>query len=155
MKFITDLIVSLFLITFFSCALTSTSLAENSTDIYKWVDKDGRVHYAARPGDSSAKKMHLGSRTFHKTGKDNQQEDAEKKKDDERAKLCQDSKDTLAKYKKAPFLYRYDEERKQKVRLTEAENKETFLQAEKDISYWCNPPQKPDAKDNAKDDKKK
>ena len=32
-----------------------------------------------------------------------------------------------------------------------------FLQAEKDISYWCNPPQKADAdaKDNAKDDKKK
>lgn len=142
MKSITNLIVNLSLITLFSCALSGVALAEKTTEIYKWVDKEGRVHYAARPGDSSAKKMHLGSRTFHKTDKENQQTDAEKKQNDERAKLCQDSKDTLAKYKKAPFLNRYDEERKQKVRLTESETKEAFLQAEKDISYWCNPPQK-------------
>jgi hypothetical protein len=142
MKSITNLIVNLSLITLFSCALSGVALAEKTTEIYKWVDKEGRVHYAARPGDSSAKKMHLGSKTFHKTDKENQQTDAEKKQNDERAKLCQDSKGTLAKYKKAPFLNRYDEERKQKVRLTESETKEAFLQAEKDISYWCNPPQK-------------
>ncbi|MCU7966779.1 MAG: hypothetical protein KZQ74_06210, partial [gamma proteobacterium symbiont of Bathyaustriella thionipta] len=112
---------------------------------------DGRVHYAARPGDATAKKMHLGSRTFHKTNKDIEAEKEAKKKNDERAKLCQDSKNTLAKYKKAPFLNRYDDERKQKVRLTEAETKEAFLQAEKDISYWCNPPEKAeDSKDKKK-----
>ncbi|MCN4144584.1 MAG: DUF4124 domain-containing protein [Thiohalomonas sp.] len=142
MKSITNLIVNLSLITLFSCVLSGVALAKKTTEIYKWVDKEGRVHYAARPGDSSAKKMHLGSRIFHKTDEEKQQADAEKKQNDVRAKLCQDSKDTLAKYKKAPFLNRYDEERKQKVRLTESETKEAFLQAEKDIRYWCNPPQK-------------
>ncbi|MCU7799555.1 MAG: DUF4124 domain-containing protein [gamma proteobacterium symbiont of Lucinoma myriamae] len=142
MKSITNLIVNLSLITLFSCILSGVVLAEKTTEIYKWVDKDGRVHYAARPGDSSAKKMHLGSKTFRKTNKESQEVDAEKKQNEERAKLCQDSKDTLAKDKKAPFLNRYDEKRKLKVRLTESETQEAFLQAEKEISYWCNPPQK-------------
>lgn len=150
MKFITTLLSSLSLVVLFSCALTGAVHAEKSTDIYKWTDKDGRIHYAARPGDSTAKKMHLGSRTFHKTNVPDQ--DADAKKESERTKLCQDSKDTLTKYKKAPFLNRYDQVLKQKVRLTEAETKDAFLQAEKDISYWCNPPK--ETKDEPEDVKK-
>ena len=145
MKSLTGQIVSLSLIVSLSIIFTGFAFAEKNTEIYKWTDKDGRVHYAARPGDDSAKKMHLGSRIFHVQKKDSKKT-APQKKDDERAKLCQDSKDTLDKYKKAPFLYRYDDELKQKVRLTDAENKETFLQAEKDVSYWCNPPQKSENK---------
>ncbi len=119
--------------------LFNTALAEKTTEIYKWVDKDGRIHYAARPGDKNAQKMHLGSNIFHKqANKDLQHK--EQQKNDKRAKLCQDSKDTLAKYKRAPFLYRFDNEKQQKIRLTEDEAKEAFVQAEKDISYWCNPP---------------
>lgn len=141
MKSLTDQIISLSLIIILSITFASFAAAEEkNTEIYKWVDKDGRVHYAARPGDDSAKKMHLGSRIFHDRKKTSKAAE-NNKQDKERAKLCQDSKDTLVKYKKAPFLYRYDVERKQKIRLTEAESKETFLQAEKDISYWCNPPQ--------------
>ncbi|MCP3850541.1 MAG: DUF4124 domain-containing protein [Gammaproteobacteria bacterium] len=136
-------IISFSLIVTLSFIFTQPVFAEKTTEIYKWVDKDGKVNYAARPGDSSAKKMHMGSNIFHKQKKQDQS-DAKNKESDERAKLCQDSKDTLAKYKKAPFLYRYDEERKQKIRLTESEAKESFLQAEKDVSYWCNPPQAPE-----------
>ena len=87
------------------------------------------------------KKCTLGAEFFIKRKQLKKTEETTKQ-DEERAKLCQDSKDTMAKYKSAPFLYRYDDERKQKVRLTEKESKETFLQAEKDVSYWCNPPQK-------------
>ena len=141
MKSLTGQIVSLSLIIILSFIFANSVLAEKNTDIYKWVDKDGRVHYAARPGDDTAKKMHLGSNIFHDQKTKTKKSDTAKA-DEERAKLCQDSKDTLEKYKKAPFLYRYDEKLKQKVRLTEKEGKETFLQAEKDISYWCNPPQK-------------
>ncbi|MCW8931573.1 MAG: DUF4124 domain-containing protein [Gammaproteobacteria bacterium] len=152
MKSLTSQMVSLSLIIVLSFIFANTALAEKNTEIYKWVDKDGRVHYAARPGDDSAKKMHLGSNIFHDQKKTDSKEDNKKEKEneEERAKLCQDSKDILKKYKEAPFLYRYDEERKQKVRLTKAESEETFLQAEKDISYWCNPPQS-----SKKDDDKK
>ncbi len=119
----------------------NTALAEKTTEIYKWVDKEGRVHYAARPGDKNAQKMHLGSKIFHKQKQqDHQLKDPQQ--NDERAKLCQDSKDTLAKYKKAPFLYRFDDEKQQKIRLTKEEAKQAFVQAEKDISYWCSPPAK-------------
>ncbi|MCK5663372.1 MAG: DUF4124 domain-containing protein [Thiotrichaceae bacterium] len=140
MNHITKRVISLSLITIFSCALTNTVLAEKATEIYKWADKEGRIHYAAKPGDTSAKKMHLGSSTF-KREKTNKEPSIDVQKDNERAMFCQESKDALAKYKKAPFLYRYDDERKQKVRLTKEESKETFLQAEKDVNYWCNPPQ--------------
>ena len=147
MKSLTGQIVSFSLIIILSIIFPGIAFAEKNTEIYKWVDKDGRVHYAARPGDDSAKKMHLGSNIFHdQTKKNKKNTDDNAKQDEERAKLCQDSKATLEKYKKAPFLYRYDDERKQKVRLTDSEAKETFLQAEKDISYWCNPPQKSEKK---------
>ena len=150
MKSLTGLISSfaILILIVFSSSMTS-SATEKTTEIYKWVDKDGRVHYAARPGDTSAKKMHLGSRIFHKREKKENIDKAEKdqKNSDERAKFCQDSKDTLTKYRKAPFLYRYDDKLKQKVRLTEKESKEAFLQAEKDVSYWCNPPPEPDETD--------
>ncbi len=142
MKSLTGQIVSLSLIIILSFIFSSSAIAETtSRDIYKWVDKQGRVHYAARPGNASAKKMHLGSRIFHAQKDENKKTEAKKQHNEERDKLCQDSKDSMAKYKKAPFLYRYDDNLKQKVRLTKAESKETFLQAEKDISYWCNPPQ--------------
>ncbi|MDX2507281.1 MAG: DUF4124 domain-containing protein [Gammaproteobacteria bacterium] len=141
MKPLSGLISSLAILTLFSFSMTKSVFAEKTTEIYKWTDEEGRVHYAARPGDDSAEKMHLGSRIFHKQKKAEDNTEATDKQDEERAKLCQDSKDTVAKYKRAPFLYRYDEQRKQKVRLTEQESKEAFLQAEKDVSYWCKPPQ--------------
>lgn len=141
MKSLTRRISSFTLLALFGIIMANNAAAEKNQEIYKWVDKDGRVHYAARPGDKSAKKMHLGSKIFHSQKKDKTQAKTDEQ-DKEREKLCQDSKDILEKYKKAPFLYRYDTERKQKVRLTEKESKEAFLQVEKDVSYWCNPPQK-------------
>jgi hypothetical protein len=145
MKYHTGQVISLALIIFFSGIFASVVLAEStttkSTEIYKWTDKDGRVHYAARPGDNTAKKMHLGSQIFHEQRKSNNT-DGKSKQATERAKICQDSKNTLEKYKKAPFLYRYDDKQKQKIRLTDEESQATMLQAKKDISYWCNPPQK-------------
>ena len=108
--------------------------AEKSTEIYKWTDKDGRVHYAARPGDKTAQKMHLGSHRFKNT---NTKQEIEDKKAKERAATCKASKSTLAIYEKAPFLYRYDEEKKQKVRLSDEEGEEAMLQARKDVNYWC------------------
>ena len=135
---------------FFS--FTNSVFAEKNTDIYKWTDKDGRVHYSAKPGNKSATKMHVGSKRFVKKEKEPVNSKAEKEKK-ERAQFCQDAKKTLKKYKSAPFLYRHDEERAQKVRLTEQESKDAFLQVEKDISYWCSEQQQDNAaQDNAADD---
>jgi len=116
----TDLINKVLL---FSCFLLLMSLsgfvfAEN-TEIYKWVDKEGNVHYAARPGDKSAVMS------------------GDQQNTEERARFCQEAKDTLKTYKLAPFLYRLDEETKQQIRLTEQETKKSFMLVEKDISYWC------------------
>ena len=132
MKFLSlQISISLFFFVF-----TNTVFAEKNTEIYKWLDNDGKVHYSSKPGSKSAKKMDVGSKRFinKETEPDNSRA-AENKK--ERAQFCQDAKSTLKKYQSAPFLYRHDEERKQKVRLTEQETKEAFIQVEKDISYWC------------------
>ncbi|MCK5697187.1 MAG: DUF4124 domain-containing protein [Gammaproteobacteria bacterium] len=121
-----------------SSIFTTTSVAK-STDIYKWVDAEGRVNYTTRPGNDAAQKMHIGSKTF----RENKQEKNDKKAQ-ERAQLCQKYKTSLAKYNKAPFLSRYDKELKKNIRLTEEESEKAILSAEKDVAYWCNPPQKQD-----------
>ncbi len=138
MPFISYLFVYSILVTLLTALFTTTSLAK-STDIYKWVDAEGRVNYTTRPGNTDAQKMHIGSKTFLKN-----KEEKDTKKAQERAKFCQDYKDTLKKYKKAPFLSRYDKALKRNVRLTEAEGKKAILAAEKDVAYWCNPPQEKD-----------
>jgi len=139
----TDLINKVLL---FSCFLLLMSLsgfvfAEN-TEIYKWVDKEGNVHYAARPGDKSAVKMNKLSKRFSDKKDKTSQTDknsmsGDQQNTEERARFCQEAKDTLKTYKLAPFLYRLDEETKQQIRLTEQETKKSFMQVEKDISYWC------------------
>jgi len=121
----------------FSQSVYSEENKAKTTQIYKWIDADGRVHYASRPGDASAKKMHFGSKVFHKKASDDTLKQEIQKN---RGKQCVDAKEKLRKYKNAPFLFRYDEETNQKIRLTKKESKKTFLQAEKDVSYWCNPP---------------
>lgn len=133
---------------FFS--FTNSVFAEKDTEIYKWTDKDGRVHYAASPGDKSAQKMNVGSKRFIKKENESVNNKAEQE-NKERAQFCQDAKKTLKKYKSAPFLYRHDEERDQKVRLTGQETKDAFLQVEKDISYWCSEQQQQDDDDAAQD----
>lgn len=138
---------------FFS--FTNSVYAEKNTDIYKWTDKDEQVHYSAKPGSKSAIKMHVVSKRFIKKEKELVNNKAEQEKK-ERAQFCQDAKKTLKKYKSAPFLYRQDEERNQKVRLTGQETKDAFLQVEKDISYWCSEQQQQDdaAQDTVADNNK-
>ncbi len=120
----------------FSTVLFAES--DKSTDIYKWTDADGRIHYAARPpNEASAQKMNLGSKTFHKVS--SKQSGRQLQLEKERAKQCTAAEKSLRQYKKAPFLYRYDEEKQQKIRLSKQETKDTLLSAEKDVSYWCNP----------------
>ncbi len=138
MLLITRLFVYFILATVFTSIFSTTSLAK-STDIYKWVDAEGRVNYTTRPGNDAAKKMHIGSKAFHENKK--QKND---KKAQERAKFCQDYKATLKKYNKAPFLSRYDKELKRNVRLTKEEGEKAILAAEKDVAYWCNPSQEKD-----------
>ncbi|MCU7835248.1 MAG: DUF4124 domain-containing protein [gamma proteobacterium symbiont of Taylorina sp.] len=140
MKFLTIQRISLSLL-FITCLLFSgVTFAEKSTTIYKWTDKDGSIHYAARPGDKSAVKMNSISKSF--TNKNDSKTEQEK---DNRDKMCQDAQNTKKKYQSAPFLFRNDKETGEKIRLTEQESKDAFLRVEKDISYWCSPEQQAEA----------
>lgn len=138
MKFVKHLIIYLFLIIIFPVPVFAV---EQNTDIYKWIDEDGRVNYTAQPGNDDAQKMRVSGQIFKsKKNKKAEEAKAKNKEDEERIKYCKEYKDALAKYKKAPFLSRYDEKRKQNVRLTEEESKKILLDTQKDVSYWCNPP---------------
>ena len=122
----------------FCICLSGITYAEKNTSIYKWVDTEGYVHYAARPGDKSAVKMNRLSQSFSPVTNEGKKAEEELK---HREKMCQDAKNTKKKYKSAPFLYREDKETKKQIRLTEQEGQDAMLRIDKDISYWCNPPQ--------------
>jgi len=136
MKFTVHLLTYPILTTLLLSIFASTSLAQN-TDIYKWIDEDGRTNYTMRPGNDEAQKMNIGSKTFHKTKSKKNKNKALK-----RAETCKKHKATLSKYNKAPFLSRYDQALKKNVRLTEEETEKAILATEKDVAYWCNPPKR-------------
>lgn len=125
----------LFHILIMNLLLALSLSVQAETEIFKWYDEQGRVHYSERPEGDNARKLDLRSHRFREIEK-KENKNAEKVSE-ERKKMCDDAQDTLAKYKSAPFLYRYDVALKQKVRLTEKETQDAFLQADKDIKYWC------------------
>ena len=113
------------------------AVTNSTTEVYKWTDKDGNVHYAARPGDASAIKMNKLRKRFSTIEYKDTYSKAENKN---REKMCLDAKSTKKKYQSAPFVFREDKETKKQIRLTEQESKDALLRVDKDISYWCSPP---------------
>ena len=145
MKIITTQFLQICILLIFCCCLVNTAAAApTTTEVYKWTDKEGNVHYAARPGDKSAVKMNKLSKRFSPIEDKNIKANQEREK---REKMCQEAKTKKTKYESAPFLFREDKETKKQIRLSEQENKDALLRVDKDISYWCNPAPKttPDA----------
>lgn len=137
MKFISTKNIPFILLFVFLCCVSATIFAEKSTQIYRWVDKDGQVHYSERARDKSAVKMDKLGKNYS-----TKKEVVVNTTTQDREKKCLEAKNTKKKYKAAPFLFRTDKKYKKQIRLTEQESKEAFLRLDKNISYWCNPPLK-------------
>ena len=141
-------------------AALTVSAGAAASEIYKWTDADGNVHYEDRPTgaeseerldityrrtDSSAVSQRVQSRLDAQASRDEAESvaaAAEKEAADnaaaaaERQKACQRSRARLESYLQARRLYRTDANG-ERVYLDDAQRQEARQKAEEQIAEFC------------------
>ncbi len=131
-----------------------------ASEIYKWTDEEGNVHYEDRPSgapteerlalsyrrtDSSAVQRRINARHDRQTARAEAQsvaEAAEREAADsaaaaeERKQACERARARLEKYLQAPRLYRTDANG-ERVYLDEAQREEARRKAEEQVTEFC------------------
>lgn len=149
------------LVTAIAVALASTG-SVLASDIYKWVDADGNVHYGDRPAGQQSERMAIESRPTdnaavrdqYQAGMQARVEErtaeteaaaeaakaaAEKRAEaDERRKKCESSRATMERFVHSRRLYREDESGEREY-LDEAETLATRQRVEEAVSEYCSP----------------
>lgn len=143
------------------CMLT---IAPVGAEIYKWVDKDGNVHYGDKPPDTDreshqAKELHIPGQKNNTTDNENtanRQEYQQKlleamqtkrqQKKQEAGKIAQEreqakqncvkAKDLLRSYEEAGFLYDLND-KGERVVLTDERRKQATENAKLEVGKWC------------------
>lgn len=108
------------------CALASAA------EVYKWKDKDGRVHYGDRPkrgAQSVIVTPASGSGVPSATEGNRQAREAE----------CQKTRAKYENYRRAPSISEIDNLGKQRE-YTPAEREQFLAMTEKKVAELCNPP---------------
>lgn len=136
----------------FAILATTTVLA---SDIYKYVDENGVVHYVDRPtGEATEQRVVVStapstaSRSSANSGPDWRErrqarqearaaKEAERSEQEERKELCQQYRQRLEQYDNSPRLYRMDEQG-ERVYLDEEQIKEAREQVKLQIDKNCN-----------------
>lgn len=146
-----------------SCAVVALTFAAGATasEIYKWVDEDGNVHYEDRPsGAATEERLNV---TYSRTNSgavndrtqarlDRQSERAEAKSqraaaeqeaadnaaaEAERAQACERARARLETYLQSRRLYRTDANG-ERVYLDDSQRQEARQKAEEQVSEFCN-----------------
>ena len=115
-------------------ALLATAGA-SATEVYRWVDKDGRVHYGDQPKQGGEA---VDVRTGSGSGVPSESEQARLNRDAE----CQKKKAQLDSYKKASSIKETDSLGRTKE-YNEQERAQFLAQAEKSANEACAPPPQP------------
>lgn len=131
--------------------------------IYKWVDKNGQVHYGERPSTSQkSEKIHV--RDIGKPANNTNKQSEEVPQEDKRAKLlrafeeernlkkeqrqkdrqqaeqrkrnCDIAKDELRRYQSASRVYDLDENGKRKY-LPDSAREQSIQRARHEVNRWC------------------
>ena len=140
-------------------ALSGSALA---SDIYKWVDAEGNVHYGDRPVGDQSERMAIQSRPTDPAAvreqyqarlqarSERREADAEaaaeaaesenekRNEAEERMQKCQASRATMERFVRSRRLYREDANG-ERVYLDEAEMLAARQRVENDVSKYCNP----------------
>jgi len=122
-------------------ALLAASAPALATDVYKWVDEDGRIHYGDRPAGESAEAVEIEPR---QPGTDPELEQRRDKRDKlleqfaderrreaeeaerlaaekaQRKRECTRARDQLWQYEHAPYLYDTNDDGERRI-LSDAE----------------------------------
>lgn len=116
-------------------ALTLVAAAAQAGDVYKWKDKDGKVHYGDRPKPDAQAVELLNAPA---AGEDGEADPDAAKNQAARAAECQKKKDQLAKYKAAGVIKETDN-LGQTREYTPAEREKFIAMSEKQVAVACGP----------------
>jgi hypothetical protein len=140
----------------------ATAITAGASEIYKWTDADGNVHYGDRPAGEyagSTERLYIVSRPTNPSqvqamvdARHERQETAaearEKKAEEEksysakkaeaadRAKQCASARDSLQKYIQSRRLYRLDESG-ERVYLDEQQMQEARNRMQAQVEEYC------------------
>lgn len=114
-----------------------------ATKVYKWTDKDGRVHYSSQaPPDANAEELKV--RAAAATPTEPKPEDAEAKPDPEAERKagfkrnCETARANLAQFQQPGQLMNQSADGKM-TPVSDSERQAGVAQAQKDIAYYCTP----------------
>jgi len=133
-----------------------------ASDIYKWVDADGNVHYGDRPAGQQPERVAIDSKPTNPSAVNQQYQasmharvephqaaaeaaeeaakaEAEKRAEaEERSKKCAASRATMESFVRSRRLYREDDNG-ERVYMDEAETLAARQRVEDQVNEYCNP----------------
>ena len=155
-KRLTRIVVSLVML--FACLVVSPFAG--AVEIYKWVDKSGKVHYGDRPdATTGSKKLEIDTaipppdpdQTTREDRSRKLLQDIEQDRSDHEAKAaakraeeakrkrnCAVAQQRLSEYEHAALLYDLDKNGQRHV-LSDAEHAKALAKCRKDVDTWCRP----------------
>ena len=127
------------------------------SEIYKWTDENGRIHYGDRPENTGSETIEVKPAPLPDKGteehkekqrkllelideerEENKQKQAESKKEKQQRQInCEKSRKYHESLKTASGLYQEKEDRS-KIILTHEERAAAETRAREDIEHWCN-----------------
>ncbi len=119
--------------------------ALEAATIYKWVDKDGHVHYGSRAQSKAAKKLiikkHKVDIDANDTPVDKDEKSISEKEKEEQRELkiirCNAAKDQLKRYENSGALYDLNE-KGNRILLHKKQYEQAMTQAKSRVKKWCN-----------------
>lgn len=129
------------------CCCLLLALPVSASEIYRWVDSDGVVHYTDRPRDgaerltirTTAPSAPAVASTAAAPGGDQRELMAEPDAEQTaeiRSANCTNSRDRLVRLQSAPRLYREGEDG-ERLYLDDAERTRVLEEAQRLVEDWC------------------
>lgn len=128
----------------------------SAAGVYKWVDENGKVHYSDRPQGSKSQSIDIKSApeagqseearrrkrdkllNVYAEERQERREKAEQKKQEikKRKQRCNQSRDRLAGYERASYLYNLDEDGNRVV-MNDKQRAALTRRAQASVKKWC------------------
>ena len=146
------------LVILFACL--SVSPFAGAVEIYKWVDKSGKVHYGDRADDAAggskididadvpppdpgeATREDRSRKLLQDIEQDRSDREAKAKakhaEEQKRKRNCAIARERLNNFENAGFLYDLDKNGQRRI-LSDAEYDQALAKSRKDVDSWCRP----------------
>jgi hypothetical protein len=123
--------------------VAALSFAAQAAEVYKWKDKDGRVHYGDRPKAEQAQEVEIDrSGKGPATGERERIASGQAAREAAAADECNRKKSKLAGYQRASAINQMGADGNNRE-LTAAERDALYAEVQKEIEAACSPPATP------------